>query len=512
MPHYSETGHDVSAWEVSHDLPKPGPLSRNLAAEVCIVGAGISGVTTAYLLAKAGKSVVVVDRGPLVVGETKHTTAHLANAIDDRFTLMEQMHGQKGAYFAAQSHGAAIDRIEQICREEKIDCDFERVDGFLFLGKGHTEDLLQEEMEAAHRAGLDSVEKLNSAPVRGFSSGPSLRFPRQAQFHPLKYMTGLISRCQALGVQFFSDTPVIDVSGGPVATVKTKAGYDIRAQAAVVATNSPINDRFAIHTKAYPYRTFVVSGFVKRGAVSRALYWDTEDAYHYVRLQAFDRPESEGEWDLLIVGGEDHKTGQCDDADDRFRRLEEWTRARFPLEEVAFRWSGQVLETFDGLAFIGRNPGDDNIFIATGDSGMGMTHGTISAILNADLILERDNEWAKLYDPSRKTGRALPAFAEENVNVAMQYGQWITPGDVKSEEEIAPGCGATLRSGLTKLAVYRDDQGVVHKRSAVCPHLGCIVSWNSNTSTWDCPCHGSRFDPFGKVLTGPAVSDLGKAE
>ncbi len=513
MPHHAESAHNVSVWETSAPLPEPVALDRNLSVEVCVVGGGIAGITTAYLLAQQGKSVAVIDRGPLVCGETKHTTAHLANAIDDRYTEIEKMHGRKGAYLAAQSHSAAIDRIEQISRDEKIDCDFERVEGYLFLGEGHTEDLLKEEMEAAHRAGLDAVERLNQAPVRGFPSGPCLRFPRQGQFHPLRYLKGLVERSLAMGVQFYSNTPATEISGGAVATVQTKAGHEIRSQAVVVATNSPVNDRYAIHTKAYPYRSYVVGALVKRGTIDHALYWDTLDIYHYVRLQKhFSLNEKDGfddDHELLIVGGEDHKTGQADDAEDRFNRLELWTRKQFPAAgKIVFRWSGQVIETLDGLAYIGKNPGEDNVFIITGDSGMGMTHGTIGGMLVSDLILGKENEWATLYDPSRKTLRALPHFAEENLNVAAQYMDLVTGGDVDSKDQILPGSGAIVRDGLKKLAVYRDDAGKVHQRSAICPHLGCVVSWNSSTKTWDCPCHGSRFDPFGKVLTGPSISDL----
>ena len=167
------------------------------------------------------------------------------------------------------------------------------------------------------------------------------------------------------------------------------------------------------------------------------------------------------------------------------------------------------MEPIDGLAFIGRNPMDeDNVFIATGDSGNGMTHGSIAGILLTDLIMERENEWATLYEPSRKTLRSLPQFVRENLNVASEYTDLVTPGDVDSIEEIKRGTGATIRRGLTKVAVYRDQSGTVHERSAICRHLGCVVNWNTLESTWDCPCHGSRYDAYGHVIQGPANSDL----
>ena len=282
----------------------------------------------------------------------------------------------------------------------------------------------------------------------------------------------------------------------------------VTADAVVVATNSPVNDLVAIHTKQAAYQTYVIGARVPRGSVNKALYWDTPDPYHYLRIETIGT--GVGTYDLLIVGGEDHKTGQENDANTRFGILERWTRTRFPMiESTEYRWSGEVLEPIDGLAFIGRNPLDEpNVFIATGDSGNGMTHGTIAGILITDLIMERENEWADLYKPSRKTLRALPEFARENLNVAMEYTGLVTPGEVDSVAEIEPRLGAVIRRGLTKVAVYKDEAGAVYERSAICRHLGCVVGWNTLESTWDCPCHGSRYDAYGHVIQGPANSDL----
>ena len=276
----------------------------------------------------------------------------------------------------------------------------------------------------------------------------------------------------------------------------------------MVATNSPVNDRYVIHTKQAAYMTYVIGARVPRGSVTRALYWDTPNPYHYIRVESVRGDQNEH--DVLIVGGEDHKTGQADDANKRFAALERWTRARFPMiEEVEFQWSGQVMEPVDSLAFIGRNPMDElNVFIATGDSGNGMTHGTIAGILLTDLISGRENAWETLYDPTRKTLRALPKFAQENLNVAAQFTDLVTAGDVDSLDEIKPGQGAIIRRGSKKVAVYRDEAGAIHQRSAVCVHLGCVVDWNSKEKTWDCPCHGSRYAADGKVFQGPANSDL----
>jgi len=263
-----------------------------------------------------------------------------------------------------------------------------------------------------------------------------------------------------------------------------------------------------MHTKQAPYRTYVIAVRIPDGAVAPALYWDTRNPYHYVRLTR----DTNGE-PLLIVGGEDHKTGQADDLERRFGALLEWTRRLFPMAgDIAYRWSGQVLEPNDYMAFIGKNPGDDNVYIATGDSGNGMTHGTIAGMLIPDLILGTPNRWAKLYDPARVTLRSAGPFVKENANVAAQYADWVTPGEVSSPDDVEPGSGAVMRQGTKKFAVYRDDAGALHIRSAVCTHLYCIVDWNSVEKTWDCPCHGSRFDKTGKVQNGPANVDLAPVE
>lgn len=499
------SGTRQSLWLDTAPNPEHAALTRDVTADVCVVGAGISGLSVAYLLAREGKSVVVIDDGLVGSGETGRTTAHLANAIDDRFTEMERLHGREGSRLAAESHGAAIDKIEEIVRAENIDCDFLRLDGYLFLAAGDKPDLLDKELEAAHRAGLTGVEKIARAPIESFDTGPCLRFPRQGQFHPMKYMRALAEAITKNGGQIYGRTRAKSIEGGETACVKTGGGHSITAQHVVVATNSPVNDLVVMHTKQYPYRTYVVEGRVPKGSVPRALYWDTADPYHYIRTQPLD-----DEFDSLIVGGEDHETGQEDNPEERFRCLEEWTRERFKmLVSVDHRWSGQVLEPIDGLAYIGRNPMDKgNVYIATGDSGMGMTHGTIAGMLITDLIMGRENPWAHLYAPNRKTLKAAPEFVRDVATMAAQYADWLRPGDISSPDELKPGEGGLLRRGLKLIAVHRDDKGQIHERNAVCTHLGCVVQWNSAEKSWDCPCHGSRFNGYGDVLNGPAATPL----
>ena len=500
----TDSGTTKSVWTDTSNIPSFDPLQGDLDTDVCIVGAGIAGITTAYLLGRDGKRVVVLDDGPVAGGETGRTTAHLVCALDDYYAQIEKMHGPEGARMAAESHMAAIDRIEAIVREEGIDCEFERLDGYWFALDGEGQDLA-DEAEAARRAGIPGVELLTQIPDVSFKTKSALRFPNQAQFHPLKYIAALTKAIERDGGRIFCGTHVDSMDEeDDRPKVKTSDGHAVRANALVFATNSPVNDRVTIHTKQAAYRTYVVGMQVPKGAVPRGLYWDNLDPYHYIRLTTLDAHN-----EILVVGGEDHKTGQGDNEEEPFWKLEQWTRTRFPMVgDVLYRWSGQVLEPVDAMAFIGVNPGDDHTYIATGDSGNGMTHGTIAGMLITDLIAGRENAWSKLYDPARKTLRAAPAFLKENLNVALQYGDLATPGEIHSPEELGNDSGAILRDGARKIAVYKDASGEIHMRSAVCPHLYCIVDWNNAEKTWDCPCHGSRFDRHGKVINGPALSDL----
>jgi glycine/D-amino acid oxidase-like deaminating enzyme/nitrite reductase/ring-hydroxylating ferredoxin subunit len=518
MKRKSRDGQSLSLWmTLAGRAPRELMLGADLRTDVCIVGAGIAGLSAAYHLGREGKEVVVVDDGPIGGGQTARTTAHLSNAIDDRYVRIERLHGFDGARIAAASHTAAIDRIESIVEAESIACDFERVDGYLIAPPGESEDVLDQELAAAHRAGLFEVQMVDGWPITSFESGPCLRFPRQAQFEPLHYLRGLARAIERDGGRIYNGSHVTSIDSGPPAIIKTAQGHTVTADWVLVATNTPINDRFAIHTKQAPYLSYVIGTRVPLDSVPRSLYWDTLDPYHYVRVHRVPMHpwyNRDAPYDVLIVGGEDHKTAQAHDARQRYARLEAWARERFPqIDEVPFRWSGQVMEPVDGVAFIGRNPGDEeHVFIATGDSGMGMTHGKIAGMLITDLVMGRENPWSGLYDPARKTLAAAFEFAKENLNVAAQYASWITGSDVNSVEQLAPGTGAVMRRGLNKVAVYRDEHGLLHELSAACPHLGCVVAWNESEKTWDCPCHGSRFDAYGHAINGPANADLAPLE
>lgn len=488
------------------------PLVAATTADVCVIGAGIAGLTTAYQLAKAGKSVVVLEaKSSPDAGETRYTTAHLATALDDRYTEVTRIRGADMARLAHDSHTAAISEIERIVTAEGIQCGFRRLPGYLFPAPGDLK-VIDDEYEAARAAGC-AVEKLPALPNPALGSGPCLRFDNQGTFEPSRYMAGLWGAAARLGVRLFTSTRVQSVDGGKTASVKTEKGATLSAAAVVVATNTPVHTRVAMHTKLAPYMTYAIAGPVPRGTLPDALFWDTADPYHYVRL--ITASDQNGlDTDLLLVGGADHKAGQEPDPGRRWDDLEAWAKARFPAFGGAkHNWSGMVMETLDGLAYIGADPtGEANVYLAAGDSGMGMTHGTIAGLLLADLILGKPNPWTELYAPGRLPMKAGGEYASEGVNMAAQYTDWFTGGDVKSVDEIKAGTGAIVRRGLTKLAVYRDTStGSLHAHSAVCPHLSAVVRWNPAEATWDCPCHGSRFKATGEVIHGPATCGLSEA-
>lgn len=500
----------VSVWVENKQREVVGlSLAEAPAVDVCIVGAGIAGLTTAYLLQKEGKSVAVVDRCGVAAGETQRTTAHVTAVLDDRFFNLEFLFGEEKVKRAAESHRAAIDCIENIVRDEGIDCDFERVDGYLVALNPQQREDFEKEAKAVKRAGFAEASVHKTVPFEGCALGPALQFPQQACFHALNYMTGLAHAFKRMGGRIYTGAHVVEVKGGTDAHIRTDDNRRLAAGAIIVATNTPINDLVKMHTKQAAYRTYVVGFAIPKDSYPPFLLWDMQEPYHYVRLVRGDAH------DIVIVGGEDHKTGQANDAAARYERLENWARLNFSgLGEVLYKWSGQIMEPVDSLAFIGRNPMDDeNVYIATGDSGNGITHGTIAGLLLTDLIMNRKNPWEEIYDPARKSVKALPAYLGENANaVGKMVTDWVRPGEVASLDEITVGEGAILRQGASKVAVYKDAEGETHTCSAVCTHLGCIVQWNGGEKSWDCPCHGSRFGIDGSILNGPAIRPLGNAE
>ncbi len=507
------SGKHISFWIDS--VENPGSFNKpdkNYNTDVVIVGGGIAGLTTAYCLLKSGKQVIVVEDGYIGSGETGRTTAHLVNALDDRYYDLERIFGEKNTKLIAKSHSEAIDFVEQTIKEENIQCDFKRVNGYLFLHPSDKIETLEKELEAAKRAGIN-VSRMAEVPGMKNESSVVILFPDQAQFHPMKYILGLAVAIEKKGGLIFTGTHAkeIDETG-----IITDDGIRIKAKHIVVATNSPVNNKVVMHLKQYAYRTYVIGATVKKGTLPQALWWDTGDQekdippYHYVRTHPFDDNN-----DLLICGGEDHATGLADSEnikeEDRYALLENWARLHFPIGEVIYKWSGQVMEPMDSLAYIGRNPMDaENVFIITGDSGNGMTHGTIAGNLITNLINGKENELEKIYSPSRfKFFKSGMTFLKEFVGgLAAYLKTYPRDADAVTLSSIKTGEAEIVELNKKKHGAYRDAYNKLHVVSAECTHLQCIIKWNNDEKSWDCPCHGSRFTYQGKVINGPANKNL----
>ncbi len=507
------SGDNLSFWFASAKMPFSfEKLNTNIDIDILVIGGGIAGLTTAYCLAKEGRKVVLVEDGFIGSGETGRTTGHLTCALDDRYFQLEKTFDLPTAKLAAESHMAAIEWIANTVKQNNIDCHFKRVDGYLFSHHSDSAETLQDEFKATQRAGIRTEMLSNIPAITTEKFKGCIKFPNQAQFHILLYMEGLADAFLQLGGKIYTETKAESITKEGASA----NGFKIKANHIVVATNTPVNDWVAMHTKQWPYRSYVIAAKIPKGKLPYALWWDTGDSdskwiskpYHYIRLEEYN-----DQYDLLISGGEDHRTGQADDEDikeeDRYTNLENWTRLHFPLiEEIVFKWSGQVMEPVDALAYIGRNPGDENIYIITGDSGNGMTHGTLGGMIIKDIINGVENPWIKMYSPSRITVKVTGDYLHEVGNMVAQYADWITPEDIKQSSQLLRGEGAIISSGLKKMAVYRNEENLLFTCTAICPHLGAILQWNADEKTFDCPMHGSRFTSEGVVINGPATSDL----
>lgn len=486
-----------SIWETI-ELPKFNPLNQNQKIETCIVGGGITGISIAYQMAKRGHKVLLVEAFGLGSGQTGRTTAHLTCQLEDQFVNLLKMHDEKTLRIFLDAHRSAIDVIENVIEIENISCDFKRLDGYLFQGKNFDLKKMEQEQEAGRKCGIE-LDLIQVAPLLKEPS-LALRFPRQAQFNPLKYIQGLVRVLKELDVAIYEGTHVKDIRQEDRKSWKllTDGDFLIECQNLIVATNTPVNNRFHIHTRQFAYRTYGIAFKLEQSFKEQCLLWDTEDPYHYIRFVD----------DTLVVGGQDHRTGQEPEGDP-FLALEEWSRQKFSfIKEVKKKWSGQIYEPMDQIGFIGRNPGlEKNCYISTGESGIGMTSSAIASLIIPDLIDKGEHPWASVFDPCRPPLTGIKEFIHENVNVAYQYKDWITPSEVKDEKSIPIDTGSVIREGITKSCIYHAEDHF-EKKSAICTHLGGIVHWNDIEKTWDCPCHGSRFNTEGKVIEGPAISDL----
>jgi glycine/D-amino acid oxidase-like deaminating enzyme/nitrite reductase/ring-hydroxylating ferredoxin subunit len=513
MPEPASAPDTTPYWAESASFPTFGTLASDQRVDVVVVGGGITGLTAAYLLTTAGKTVALLERGRCAEIDTGHTTAHLTMVTDTRLPELVKQFGRDHAQAVWDGGLAAIAQIDSHIREHHIDCAFNWVDGYLHAPPGDAKAAakevatFKEDVAVASDLGFDA-EFVEDVPMIG---GPGVRYDNQARFHPRRYLAGLARAITLRGGQIYEHSEAEEFSDQPL-SVKAN-GFTVTCDDIVVATHNPlvgvgsVAGATVFQTKLALYSSYVIAGRVAPGRVPDALFWDTADPYHYLRV------ETHGDSDVVIFGGEDHKTGQASDTAACYERLERTLLALIPDVEVTQRWSGQVIETPDGLPYIGQMA--DHQYAATGFSGNGMTFGTLGAMIVSDAILGRKNPWAGLFDPGRAAIRrgGLWDYLKENTDYPYYLIRDRFAGpDGRSLRALKRGEGQIIVRGGAKVAAYRDSSGATLLRSAICTHAGCVVGWNGAEQTWDCPCHGSRFRPNGEVIAGPAEAPLAEVD
>lgn len=497
-------------WGDSAAVPRFEPLNRDLETEVVIIGAGLTGITAAYLLKREGVKVALLERQMCAGADTGRTTAHLTYVTDKRLKQIVKEWGREGAKAFWESGQAALDQISELVSENGLDCEFKWVPGYLHGRLEGTDEKdrssLEADAELAQELGFEA-EFVERVP---YANKPGVRFANQAKFHPLKYLAGLLTRIPGGGSHVFDHTEASEVLSDPL---RVRAGrYTIRCNYVVIATHTPLMGKTSLasatlfQTKLALYTSYVLGAQLPPNALPESLFWDTSDPYYYLRVDQHLGNQ------YAIFGGKDVKTGQEKDATEVFRDLASVLKKVLPAAEVKHRWLGQVVETNDGLPFIGESAGQQ--FIATGFCGNGFTLGTLSAVMARDRYLGRKNPWFDLFRVDRKK---FHGGAWRYVTENLDYPYYLVRDrlasvESASVEDLKIGAGKLVRLEGKKTAAYRDEQGKVHLLSPVCTHLKCIVHWNAADKTWDCPCHGSRFKPTGEVFAGPAESPLDKVQ
>ena len=472
-------------------------LERDLEVDVAVIGGGITGVTTALLLKQEGLRVAVLERGVVSGAATGMTTAK-CSALQD--TVLSQVPSDAvGAY--AQANAEAIERIEALVREHDIDCDWERVPDHVYAATEDDVPTIDQVVAAASQAALP-VERVDDVPLP-FEVAAAARLDRQAQFQPVSYTRALAALVDGDGSSVFESTHVTGLNEGSPHEVHVDGEVTVRARHVVVATQYPLLDRGVFFARLEATRSYCVAGRLRGGERPVGMHISAGSTTRSVRM-----------WrDWLIVGGEGHQTGASKAQPERYEQLVEFAQRHFDVDELPYRWSTQDGMPVDHLPYIGRyHPRADGLWVAGGFQKWGMTNATVAATVLTDLIAGRSNRYAEVFDPNRARVAAVPQLAQINLLVGLHFfGDRLSPAE-SSIEDLPPGEARVVRSGLGKLGVFRDDAGELHTVSLRCTHLGCLTKWNDAERSWDCPCHGSRFDPDGNVLAGPAVRPLEKRD
>lgn len=500
IPVNTQIAKPISYWiDSTPDTFYPS-VSHHVLVDVAIVGAGIVGVTAATMLKKAGKTVALIDANQIAGGVSGHTTAKVTSLHQLIYAELIQQFGEEKARIYAKSNQAALEYIAQTVSAENIDCDFSRESAYTFAENDENLELIKKEVEAALKLGLPvSFVRKTSLP---FAIAGAIKLDNQAQFHPRKYLQHLVKNIPGEGSHVFERTRVVNVEEENPCRVITD-NFTIQAQKVLITTNIPILDAGLYFAKTYPKRSYIIGAAINPEIAPQGMFIGSGEKYYSIRTT----PYLNGL--LLLIGGGGHKVGTVTNTEEIYQDLENYGRSRFGIDSFEYRWSSQDYVSFDKLPYIGRlTPLSQHVFVATGFSLWGMTKGTMAAMLLKDLVLEIDNPWCQLYDATRATPFITPEGLKQNLDVGTHWIGDRIKGFGESLKDVPNNQGQVVQVDGQKVAAYRDENGTVHAVSAICSHLGCVVAWNNAEKSWDCPCHGARFNCEGKVLHGPAVNDL----
>ncbi len=494
-------GNCKSLWQESaSDFPST-LVSEARRYDVAIVGGGITGITTALLLQRRGKSCIVFDSRNLCFGTTGGTTAHINTVLDTSYPRIIKDFGKEKSVLVASAAKDALELVSRHVSEFNIACDFRETPGYLFSQDEEETDELQDIHDACLEVGVN-VQFIGSLPL-DIPSSKILMMKNQARFHPVEYVYGVARAFEQMGGVIKQHCKVENVAEDGDLVVETSQGK-FRAGKLIYATHIPPGVNI-LHMRCVPYRSYVLALRLKSQDYPEGLIYDMKDPYHYYRTQNVDG------LNYLIVGGADHKTGHEMYTADCFRNLEEHVREHFDVEEVTHRWSSQFYESIDGLPYIGHYPSHpENVFVATGFGGNGMTYSHVAARVLADKVMELPDPYEDIFRPSRiKPVAGFTGFVSHNADVVRKFVQkFATPEELEGLDSLAAGEGRIVQYNNEKAAVCKDLHGTLHAVNPVCTHMGCSVVWNPVEQSWDCPCHGARYSPEGKILNGPAVKDL----
>jgi glycine/D-amino acid oxidase-like deaminating enzyme/nitrite reductase/ring-hydroxylating ferredoxin subunit len=501
----SRDGNRTSLWQTTAPRYKPKSIPASHEYDVAIAGAGISGITLGLLLQEAGLRCIILEAQTIGFGTTGGTTAHLNTLLDNPYSHIIRDFGLEKAKKVAEATRSAIELVKENIQRFNIECGFEEVPGFLYAQTEDQVKELEKIYDACREVGLDIFWATDIPVPVPFKK--AMRVERQAKFHPLQYIFELAKAFEASGGVIMEQTRVMSSKSENGIQIETTSG-EFAARSLVYATHIPTGINL-LHLRCSPYRSYAMAVRLENNNYPDALAYDMYDPYHYYRTQ-----EINGE-KFLIVGGDDHRTGEEPNTNGCFLKLESHVRSHFNVAEISHQWSSQFFEPADGLPYIGHLPGNpQDVYVATGYGGNGMTYSHVAALVLKSILLKQESPYTDLFNPGRiKPIAGFTEFVKHNADVVKQFvGRWFGKEDLQELAALAPGEAKVVKYNDQSLALYKDDGGNLHAVNPACTHMKCSVAWNAAEKSWDCPCHGARYSFDGEVLTGPANKDLEPVE